>query len=205
MPKNRKTIVRDGHPVNLPAKTLERSTRLIDAAILFIYGTPETGERITTIKELGQICGIDQRTVATVMNDDRWEEHRLDLYALKRQEHEHGELGMFSKKRTASEIKRIEDERQRQLDEIPQLKLEADLILKRITLSDPLDKTYPALLNSLKKIEDMLEKRSGKLDMDTEEAELRGGVMKLAIEKAKRGESLNPPKGGEDKNMTIDI
>jgi len=205
MPKNRKTIVRDGHPVGLPEKTLTRSSRIIDAAILFIYGDVNTGERITMAKDLAQISGVEQRTISTVMQEDRWEEFRLDLYALKRQDMEHGELGMFTKRRSASEIKRIEDEKQRQIDEIPQLQEEAETIMKRIEVSDPTDKHYPALLNSLKKVEEMLEKRTGKLDKDTEDAELRGGVMKLAIEKAKRGENFGPKKGNEDKSMTIDI
>ena len=178
---------------------------MIDAAILFIHGDVKTGERVTKAKNLAQICGIDDRLVCQVIQSDRWEEYRLDLYALERKKMVNGELGMFTKKRSVEDLQRIADERKRQIDEIPVLQDEAERIQKRLTKSDPCDKHYPGLLTSLQKVTAMLDDRTGKRDIEEEEKELRGGLMKLAIERAKRHDVPKKPEGEEDPTMVIDI
>ncbi len=205
MAKARVVKIREGHPAQIPAPTLKRTSRMVDAAILFIHGDVETGERVTQVKDLGAAVGLDARTIAQCMQSDRWEEFRLDLYAIKRREMANGELGMFTRKRSPEELRRISDEKDRQIAEIPVLQEEAGLIMKRIEGSDPVDKHYQGLLASLKKVEEMLEKRTGKEEIDKEEMEMRGGLMKLAIERAKRQEKPQPKEGEADPAKVIEI
>lgn len=198
------TPCRDDHPVKLPSGVLNRSSRIIDAAVLFIYGDPDTGERVYGIKDLAKRVGCDVMTVSHSMREDKWEEFRLDLVAERMMERTgEGRLALVGGQMEVGELRMVMRERARLEGEIPELERQTRLAMARLGELEPGEKGYSALLGVLEKLEGMLARRTGKEAYDGERVEVGKGLVRLAVKRAE-GESVGelPVRG---KEMVVEL
>lgn len=174
------------HELEIPRPTKSRDTRLIDACILYIYGDPQNGKRVTKCDDLALITGAGSKTIQTTKIGDKWEEFRMSLVKQQLEKRQGGELAWFQRRRSPEEIKLIEDEKRRQREEIPKLEAQAELILMRMKEDPPGSKLYPGLVTALDRVTKMLDDRTGKGQEEKEVAELQRALVKFAAEKASK-------------------
>jgi hypothetical protein len=205
MPRHGLQALDPDHPIKLPLETLRMGTKMIDAAILYIYGDPNTGIRVTDYDELTEIAGCTKPHLMNTKNDHQWEQYRLDMLGEKFQKRNAGELGFLGKNRTPDELKRIEEERERLLAEIPDLKKQAKKIQATLNLLPANDKRYLPLINALDKVTAMLADRTGVTDKKAEEEELRKALIRVSEAKAKSGTNKPTEHESEDHSRTIDL
>jgi len=166
----------------LPHATRVRSPRSVEAAILYIYGDPTTGERVTDIVELSKrVPGSKAKELRAIRREDRWDEFRLEMIAREIQEKKaSGDMPLVGRKRTPLEMEAILGENARQQAEIPKLKDEAEKLMERIAETEPSDRSYSAMVVSLGRVTEMLNIRTGKAEYEQEIAEGRRALLKMA-------------------------
>jgi len=204
MPRHGLQALPANHPIKLPLETLRMGTDMIDAAILYIYGDPATGIRVTNYDELTEIAKCSKPHLMNTKNDHGWEQYRLDMIGEKFQQRRGGEIGFLGKNRSPEEVERINKERQRQIDEIPDLKKQAAKIKATLNLLPANDKRYLPLINALDKITAMLDDRTGVTEKRAEEEELRKALIRVEESRAKNGAD-KPPERGADHSRTIEL
>lgn len=197
----RNTPIKPDHPIQIPRATQSRDSRLIDACILYLYGDPHNGKRITKNVELAKISGAGEKTIQTCKISDKWEEFRLDQIAKQIEAREGTDLAFFQRSRTPEQVRMIADEQERQRLEIPHLEAQAELILNQMKESPPGSKMYPGLVTALQKITDMLEHRSGKAIQDDEVSDMQKALIKIA---ARRSKNPSRSRNGEKPALVID-
>lgn len=182
MPRKRNDISPD-HRLPIPRGTKSRDSKTIDACVLYLYGDPETGRRITEATDLAVITGGRLNTIQSSRTEDKWEDFRLNLIA-DRMEQKGNTLSYFQRKRTDAELKRIENEKVRQINEIPKLEMQAEAILDSMRENPPGSKLYPGLVTALDRITKMLDERTGKAEQEQEVLDMHKALIKVAASKA---------------------
>jgi hypothetical protein len=177
---------------------------MIDAAILYIYGDPATGIRVTDYDELTEIAGVTRQHLVNTKNHHKWENFRLDMIGEKFQKRNAGELGFLGKSRSPEELQRIKDERQRQLDEIPDLEKQASKIKATLSIIPATDKSYSSLVTTLDRITKMLADRTGLTDRMLEEDEIRKALIRIDESRAKTKTSKPQGHDAIDHSKVID-
>lgn len=150
--------------------------------MLYIYGDPTTGERVTDIVELSKrVAGSRPQELRNIRRVDRWDEFRLEMIAREIQEQKaSGDMPLVGRKRTALEMDAILEENARQQAEIPKLKEEAQKLMEAIAETEPSDRSYSAMVVSLGRVTEMLNIRTGKAEYEQEIAEGRRALLKMA-------------------------
>ena len=173
--------IREGHPLRIPERTMTRSRQYRTAALLYIYGDLETGEMDMSIKEISESTGCSEQRVSVIAKDDRWEEFRLDRIA---ELIEDDGIAPLQLMRTSEELKRITEEHERQVLEIPVLVKEAGRVLDEMKITTVSEKKYASMVGTLDKLTKMLETRSGKENFDKQQDEIRKAQIRIEERKA---------------------
>lgn len=204
MPRHGLKELPPNHPIKLPLETLRMGTQMIDAAILYIYGDPSTGVRVTDTDELTEIAGCGRQHLVNTKNGHGWEGFRLDMLGEEFRKRRGGELGFISRNRSQEEVARIDRERQRQLGEIPGLEKQAGKIMSTLKIIPATDKSYGTLVSALDRITAMLAERTGEADKRREEEELRKALIRVEEQRA-RHRPDKPTERGADHSRTIEL
>lgn len=196
----------DEHGMPLPVGTLKRGSRLIDAAVLFIYGDTDTGIRVTELADLSRAVGIGPQSIKNAMVEDEWEVFRLGLVAGRLKERRgDGRLAVVGGQLDADELEAVRRERERLVGEIPCLEGQAVRIVTLLADARPGDKEHSALLSSLEKVERMLARRTGKDLWDSERMEVGKGLVKIAVERACKTEEPEDGVKVMGQQMVVDL
>lgn len=164
---------------------MSRTPRTVEAAMLYVYGDPTTGERVTDVREIARLVpGAVAQELRNIRREDRWDEFRLEMIANQIQEQRaNGDMQLVGRKRTPLEMDAILAENARQQAEIPALKEEAARLMKSIAETDPSDRTYSSMVVSLGRVTEMLNTRTGKEEYEQEIAEGRRALLRMASAK----------------------